>query len=75
MKRGGLIEKAFGLTLRELLYDFGGGSHSGRPIRAVQAGGPLGAYIPPHVDHGATCTEAGVLLDIFNPVREDFLEG
>ena len=44
--RGGLVEKAFGLTLRELLYDFGGGSASGRPIRAVQVGGPLGAYLP-----------------------------
>ncbi len=47
VKHGGLIERAFGLTLRELLYDYGGGSFSGRPIRAVQAGGPLGAYIPP----------------------------
>jgi formate dehydrogenase iron-sulfur subunit len=46
IKRGGLVEKAFGLTLRQLLYDFGGGSLSGRPIRAVQVGGPLGAYIP-----------------------------
>ena len=46
IKRGGLIEKAFGITLRELLYDFGGGSASGRPIKAVQVGGPLGAYLP-----------------------------
>ncbi len=46
IKYGGLIEKAFGVTLRELLYDYGGGSYSGRPIRAVQVGGPLGAYIP-----------------------------
>lgn len=46
IKRGGLIEKAFGLTLRELLYDYGGGSATGRPIRAVQVGGPLGAYLP-----------------------------
>jgi len=45
--RGGLIERAFGMSLRELLYDFGGGTHSGRPIRAVQVGGPLGAYWPP----------------------------
>ena len=44
--RGGLVEKAFGITLRELLYDFGGGTRSGRPIRAVQVGGPLGAYWP-----------------------------
>ncbi|ARP91804.1 formate dehydrogenase [Bordetella genomosp. 9] len=46
LKHGGLVEKAFGLTLRELLYDFGGGSASGRPLRAVQVGGPLGAYLP-----------------------------
>ncbi len=46
IRHGGLVEKAFGLTLRELLYDFGGGSASGRPIRAVQIGGPLGAYVP-----------------------------
>jgi formate dehydrogenase iron-sulfur subunit len=46
IKRGGLIERAFGVTLRELLYDYGGGSASGRPIRAVQVGGPLGAYMP-----------------------------
>jgi len=46
IKRGGLVEKAFGITLRELLYDYGGGSATGRPIRAVQVGGPLGAYLP-----------------------------
>jgi formate dehydrogenase iron-sulfur subunit len=46
IKRGGMVEKAFGLTLRELIEDFGGGSASGRKIRAVQVGGPLGAYIP-----------------------------
>lgn len=46
IKHGGLVEKAFGLTLRELIYDFGGGSRSGRPIKAVQVGGPLGAYVP-----------------------------
>jgi formate dehydrogenase iron-sulfur subunit len=46
IKQGGLVEVAFGLTLRELLYDFGGGSLTGRPIRAVQVGGPLGAYMP-----------------------------
>ena len=44
IKRGGLVEKAFGLTLRELIEDFGGGTASGRDIRAVQIGGPLGAY-------------------------------
>jgi len=46
IRHGGLVEKAFGVTLREMLYDFGGGSESGRPIRAVQVGGPLGAYLP-----------------------------
>jgi formate dehydrogenase iron-sulfur subunit len=47
VKHGGLIELAFGPTLREILYDFGGGSATGKPIRAVQAGGPLGAYVHP----------------------------
>jgi formate dehydrogenase iron-sulfur subunit len=46
IKYGGLVEVPFGLTLRQLLYDFGGGSRSGRPLRAVQVGGPLGAYLP-----------------------------
>ncbi len=45
IKRGGLVEIPFGRSLNELLYDFGGGSATGRPIRAVQAGGPLGAYV------------------------------
>jgi formate dehydrogenase iron-sulfur subunit len=46
VRHGGLVEKAFGLTLRELLHDFGGGTRSGRPVKAVQVGGPLGAYVP-----------------------------
>lgn len=46
IKHGGLVEKAFGLSLHELLYEFGGGSQSGKPLRTVQVGGPLGAYIP-----------------------------
>ncbi|MEI6354600.1 MAG: NADH-quinone oxidoreductase subunit NuoF [Methylococcus sp.] len=46
LKQPGLVERAFGVTLREILYDFGGGSQSGRPIKAVQVGGPLGAYLP-----------------------------
>lgn len=45
IKHPGLFEAAFGMTLRELLYDYGGGTASGRPIRAVQVGGPLGAYL------------------------------
>ena len=46
IRHGGLVELAFGATLRELVEDFGGGTRSGRPIRAVQVGGPLGAYFP-----------------------------
>ncbi|CAG7857813.1 formate dehydrogenase iron-sulfur subunit [biofilm metagenome] len=46
LKQPGLVELAFGVTLRELLYDYGGGSASGKPIKAVQVGGPLGAYLP-----------------------------
>ncbi|HEV7257134.1 MAG TPA: NADH-quinone oxidoreductase subunit NuoF [Bosea sp. (in: a-proteobacteria)] len=45
VKRGGLIELAFGISLREIIEDLGGGTLSGRPIRAVQVGGPLGAYL------------------------------
>jgi formate dehydrogenase iron-sulfur subunit len=47
IKYGGLFEVAFGMTLGELVYDIGGGTASGRPVKAVQVGGPLGAYIPP----------------------------
>ena len=46
IKQGGLIELAFGPTLRELVDDFGGGTESGLPMRAIQVGGPLGAYLP-----------------------------
>lgn len=46
IRQGGLVEKAFGVTLRELLFDYGGGTRSGRAVRAVQVGGPLGAYLP-----------------------------
>jgi len=45
VRRGGLIELAFGISLREIIEDIGGGTLSGRPIRAVQVGGPLGAYL------------------------------
>ena len=44
--RGGLVELAFGVTLRELVFDWGGGTASGRPVKAVQVGGPLGTYLP-----------------------------
>ncbi len=46
VKRGGLFETAFGPTLREVVEDLAGGTRTGRPIRAVQVGGPLGAYLP-----------------------------
>jgi formate dehydrogenase iron-sulfur subunit len=46
IKHGGLFETAFGITLGELVDDIGGGTRSGRPVRAVQVGGPLGAYFP-----------------------------
>jgi formate dehydrogenase iron-sulfur subunit len=45
IKRGGLVELAFGVTVRELIEDYGGGTASGRPFRAAQIGGPLGAYV------------------------------
>lgn len=47
IRNGGLFECAFGITLGELVNDIGGGTLSGRPVRAVQVGGPLGAYFPP----------------------------
>jgi len=46
VRRGGLVEVPFGITLRELLTTYGAGTASGRPVRAVQVGGPLGAYVP-----------------------------
>ena len=46
VKHGGLYETAFGITLGELVETIGGGTASGRPIKAVQVGGPLGAYHP-----------------------------
>jgi formate dehydrogenase iron-sulfur subunit len=46
IKRGGVVEKAFGITLREIIEEYGGGTASGRPVKAVQVGGPLGAYVP-----------------------------
>lgn len=46
IKRGGLVEKAFGVTLRDLIETFGHGTRTGQPFRAAQIGGPLGAYVP-----------------------------
>jgi formate dehydrogenase iron-sulfur subunit len=47
VRRGGLFETAFGMPLGELVNDVAGGTASGRPVKAVQVGGPLGAYMPP----------------------------
>ncbi|SDO29588.1 formate dehydrogenase iron-sulfur subunit [Lutimaribacter pacificus] len=46
VKRGGLFETAFGISLDEVVNDLGGGTASGRPVKAAQVGGPLGAYLP-----------------------------
>jgi formate dehydrogenase iron-sulfur subunit len=46
IRHGGIVERAFGVTLGELVDGYGGGTRSGRPVRAVQVGGPLGAYLP-----------------------------
>jgi formate dehydrogenase iron-sulfur subunit len=43
---GGLVELPFGTSLRQLVFDFGGGTRSGRPVKAIQVGGPLGSYVP-----------------------------
>jgi formate dehydrogenase iron-sulfur subunit len=51
VRNGGLYEIGFGITLGELVNDIGGGTDSGRPVRAVQVGGPLGAYFPPSMFH------------------------
>lgn len=46
IRQGGLFEAPFGISLKTLIEEFGGGTLSGRPVRAVQVGGPLGAYLP-----------------------------
>lgn len=51
LKYGGLFETAFGITLGELVNEIGGGTESGKPVKAVQVGGPLGAYHPPSDFH------------------------
>lgn len=63
---GGVVELGFGVSLRELVEDFGGGTRSGRPIRAVQVGGPLGAYFPESeldvpMDYEALAAAGGML--------------
>jgi formate dehydrogenase iron-sulfur subunit len=46
IRHGGIVEKGFGVTLGELVDGYGGGTRTGRPVRAIQVGGPLGAYLP-----------------------------
>lgn len=64
--RGGIVEKAFGISAGELVHEFGGGTLTGRPVKAVQIGGPLGAYLPAHrLDVGMgyeSLAEAGGML-------------
>ena len=65
--QGGIVETAFGVSLGELVNDFGGGTRSGRPVRAVQVGGPLGAYLP--------AEQFGLALDYEAFVAADSLIG
>jgi formate dehydrogenase iron-sulfur subunit len=73
VRRGGLFETAFGVTLRELVEEIGGGTCNGRPVRAAQIGGPLGAYLPPSMfdlpmdyetmlDNGAGVGHGGIVV-------------
>ncbi|MGB6119554.1 MAG: NADH-quinone oxidoreductase subunit NuoF [Mesorhizobium sp.] len=66
VKHGGLFEAAFGMTLGEIVEGIGGGTASGRPVKAVQVGGPLGAYFPPALfdtpfDYEAFATRDGLI--------------
>ncbi len=66
VRQGGLVELAFGPSLRALIEEFGGGTRSGRPFRAVQVGGPLGAYFPDSLldtplDYEAFAAKGGLL--------------
>ena len=66
IRHAGLFETGFGMTLGELVHDIGGGTATGRPVRAVQAGGPLGAYFPPSLfdtpfDYEALAAQDGLL--------------
>ncbi len=62
VRRGGLVELPFGVTLGELVEEWGGGTLSGRPVRAVQVGGPLGAYLAPKHFHTPMTYEAMAAL-------------
>ena len=75
IKYGGLVELAFGVSLRELVFGFGGGSATGRPVKAVQVGGPLGAYLPESqwdiaLDY-ETCSTIGATLGHGGVVAHD----
>jgi formate dehydrogenase iron-sulfur subunit len=64
--RGGVVEVPFGITLRELVEGWGGGTRSGRPFRTAQVGGPLGAYLADHqldtpLDYEAIAAAGGLL--------------
>ncbi len=66
IRHGGLVEVPFGATLRELVEGYGGGTASGKPIRAIQVGGPLGAYLPVSqldvtLNYGALAEAGGML--------------
>lgn len=63
IRYGGLFETAFGVTLGELVDAIGGGTASGRPVRAAQVGGPLGAYFPPSLFDTAFDYEAFAARD------------
>lgn len=67
IKRGGLVEKAFGVSTRQLIDDWGGGTATGRPVRAVQVGGPLGAYL--------TEAQLDVPMDYEEFVKADLMVG
>jgi formate dehydrogenase iron-sulfur subunit len=62
IKQGGLIEVPFGITLNEMIYDFGAGTFNEKPIHAVQIGGPLGFYLPAHLLNTPLTIEA--LMDL-----------
>ena len=73
IRHGGLVEVPFGISLKTLIYEYGGGTASGRPVRAVQVGGPLGAFLPADaldipldyeafVDRGAIVGHGGVVV-------------
>ena len=62
IKQGGLIEVPFGITLNEMIYDFGAGTFNEKPIHAVQIGGPLGIYLPAHLLNTPLTIEA--LMDL-----------